>query len=221
MSEKRKVVALLSGGLDSTVAVAMARASGAYEIIEAINVLYGQKHERERMSARDVADAFGVRFHKATFPPLEGSALTDADRNVPTDGRTEGIAPTFVPARNALMITYAANRAALLGATAIITGVNAVDYSGYPDCRPLFILSIQNTLRIALDCPSLHVHAPLMNMSKDDIVTTGVRLGAPIHLTWSCYQGGSTPCRVCDSCRIRAAGFKAAGVSDPALAEEQ
>lgn len=213
-----KAVVLLSGGLDSTVAAYAAKQDGD-ELVAALWLEYGQKHARERRSAEAVAEMLHIPLVRGTLPRMSGSALTDADKPVPTDGATEGVAPTFVPGRNAVFFAVAAGFAAARGAKAIVTGVNAVDYSGYPDCRPGFVLAMQRAIRAALDDQDCSIRAPLLHLSKADIVRLGAGLGAPLSLTWSCYQGGERPCGVCDSCRIRADGFASAGVIDVSVQE--
>jgi 7-cyano-7-deazaguanine synthase len=210
-----KVVCLLSGGLDSCVAAAMVKSNGC--VLEtALSVAYGQRHaDAELRAARSVAQALGFKRHEVVRLPTLASPVLTGDGPLPTEAQA-GIAPTFVPSRNAIMLTLAANVAVRDGAEAIVTGVNAVDYSGYPDCRPEFVRAMERALTLGLD-RHIRILAPLVEMSKSDIVREGSYLGAPLEFTWSCYAGGDRPCGVCDSCRIRSDGFKVAGLIDPAL----
>ncbi len=217
----RSAVVLLSGGLDSATVLALARASGFR--CHALSVSYGQRHLAELDAAKKIAAALGAAEHRIMSVDLAGiggSALTDPQLAVP-EAPTAGIPITYVPARNTLFLSLALGWAEVLGAEDIFVGVNAVDYSGYPDCRPEFIASFEQLARLAtkagVDGATLTIHAPLVQMSKADIVRTGVRLGVDFGLTVSCYQADAAgrACGKCDSCRIRAAGFVEAGVPDP------
>ena len=216
-------VVLLSGGLDSTVVSAIARAQG-YRVL-ALTIDYNQRHRIELTAAADVADAVGVTRHIVL--PLDlsgfgGSALTD-DIDVPKSGVTPGIPVTYVPARNTIFLSAALGWAEAAGARDLFIGVNALDYSGYPDCRPEFIMAFQTLANLAtkagIEGDRFTVHTPLAAMSKADIVREGVRLGIDFGMTWSCYdpQDGKI-CGACDSCRLRAKGFAKAGVIDPRAA---
>jgi len=216
----KRAVVLLSGGMDSAVALAIARAQGLE--CHALSVAYGQRHTSELVAAAQLARTLGAAAHKIVAVDLRsigGSALTD-DIEVPeTPG--EGIPPTYVPARNTIMLSIALGWAEVLGAQAIVCGVNAVDYSGYPDCRPAFIAAFEALANLAtkaaVEGRRIHIEAPLMAMSKADIVRRGVALGVDFADTVSCYQADiqGAACGVCDACRLRAEGFRAAGVEDP------
>jgi 7-cyano-7-deazaguanine synthase len=217
----RSAVVLLSGGLDSATVLALAHASGFR--CHALSVSYGQRHLAELDAARRIAAAIGAAEHRIMSVDLAGiggSALTDPRLAVP-EAPTTGIPITYVPARNTLFLSLALGWAEVLGAEDIFVGVNAVDYSGYPDCRPEFIASFERLARLATKAgvagAPLTIHAPLVEMSKADIIRTGSRLGVDFSLTVSCYQADSAgrACGKCDSCRIRAAGFVEAGVPDP------
>lgn len=216
----KNAVVLLSGGMDSAVVVAIAREQGY--AVHALSVSYGQRHTSELDAARRVAAALGAVAHKTVNVDLRsigGSALTD-DIEVPDAGGA-GIPVTYVPARNTIMLSVALGWAEVLGAADIFCGVNAVDYSGYPDCRPEFIDAFQTLANLAtkagVEGAGLRVHAPLQRMSKADIVREGERLGVDFGLTVSCYRADADgrACGHCDACRLRAAGFADAGVADP------
>ena len=216
----KNAVVLLSGGMDSAAVVAMAREQGF--AVHALSVRYGQRHTSELDAAAAVANALGVVAHKTVNVDLRsigGSALTD-DIDVPAAGG-EGIPVTYVPARNTIMLSVALGWAEVLGANDIFCGVNAVDYSGYPDCRPEFISAFQTLANLAtkagVEGAGIQVHAPLQFLSKADIVREGVRLGVDFGLTVSCYNADDSgaACGHCDACRLRAQGFADAGVADP------
>ena len=220
---QRLAVVLLSGGLDSTTVAAIARAQG-YRIL-ALTIDYNQRHRIELDSAARVAVAIGVERHIVL--PLDltgfgGSALT-ADIAVPKGGVAPGIPVTYVPARNTIFLSVALGWAEAMSAHDIFIGVNALDYSGYPDCRPDFIAAFEALANIATAAGDggarFTVHTPLAAMTKADIVREAVRLEVPVELTWSCYDPtpARTPCGACDSCRLRAKGFAEAGIGDPAL----
>lgn len=223
MAQKKNgpVVVLLSGGLDSATALAMAKAQGY--ALYALTFDYGQRHRAELAAAGKIADAVGVVEHrvvKLDVGWMGGSALTDSEIPVPQQP-SEGIPVTYVPARNTIFLAVALAWAEVLAARDIIIGVNAVDYSGYPDCRPEFLQAF-NTLAIlatkaGVDGQSIQVHAPLMDMDKAEIIRTGDRLGVDYALTLSCYNPDDTgrACGRCDSCRFRAQGFVEAKVVDP------
>lgn len=218
-----KAVVLLSGGLDSYTAAAMARQQG-FELY-ALTMVYGQRHEREVAAARAVALALGVARHVEFAVDLRafgGSSLTSADP-VPKDRAqtTDDIPSTYVPARNTVFLSLALAWAETLGATDIVIGVNAIDYSGYPDCRPEFIEAFQSMARLATKAgvggAALTIHAPLQHLTKAQIIARGRDLGLDYGLTHSCYDPlpDGQPCRRCDSCQLRAAGFAEIGVQDP------
>ena len=218
---ERHAVVLLSGGLDSATVLAMARGQG-YRC-HALSVEYGQRHQAEIDAAARVAAALGALEHRTMRVDLAGiggSALTDSSIAVP-EAEGNGIPVTYVPARNTLLLSLALGWAEVLDATDIFVGVNAVDYSGYPDCRPAFILAFEQLARLAtkagVEGAEFKIHAPLINLSKADIVKVGARLGVDYGMTVSCYQadGQGRACGRCDSCRLRAAGFAAAEIPDP------
>ncbi|MFB9068517.1 7-cyano-7-deazaguanine synthase QueC [Pseudofulvimonas gallinarii] len=219
-SRQRKAVVLLSGGMDSAVVVAIAREMGF--AVHALSILYGQRHAVELAAARRVAADLGVAEHKVLNLDLRaigGSALT-ADIAVP-ESPSEGIPVTYVPARNTVFLSLALGYAEVIGADDLFVGVNAVDYSGYPDCRPAFVEAFERLANVAtragVEGHQLRVHAPLMHLGKDEIVREGVRLGVDFAQTVSCYQADEQglACGRCDACRLRAQGFAEAGVPDP------
>lgn len=212
---------LLSGGLDSATVLAMARSAG--HRCHALSVAYGQRHGAELAAAAQVARALGAEEHRVLGVDLGGiggSALTDASIAVPTRPG-EGIPVTYVPARNTTMLSLALAWAEVLGARHLYIGVNAVDYSGYPDCRPEFIDAFQALAKVAtragVEGRAPTLHAPLLHLSKARIILEGTRLGVDYALTVSCYQadGQGGACGLCDACRLRREGFDAAGVADP------
>ena len=226
----KKAVVLVSGGMDSAVVIAIAREQGF--AVHALSVRYGQRHTSELDAADRVSRSLGVVAHKTVNVDLRsigGSALTD-DIAVPTDAdghafgadaEKNAIPVTFVPARNTIMLSVALGWAEVLGASDIFCGVNAVDYSGYPDCRPEFIAAFQSLANLAtkagVEGAGIRVHAPLQFLSKADIVREGLRLGVDFSETVSCYQADADgrACGHCDACRLRAEGFARAGVDDP------
>jgi 7-cyano-7-deazaguanine synthase len=219
-----KAVLLLSGGLDSYTAGAIARAAG-HELY-ALTVRYGQVHAREIEAARQVAAALGVLQHLELDVPLSkigGSALV-GDGAIPKDRSLDArdIPSTYVPARNTVFLSLAMAWAEVLGAEAIVIGVNALDYSGYPDCRPEYLRAFEQLAALAtkagVEGRSLKIIAPLLELSKAEIIRRGLGLGVNYGLTLSCYDPGpdGKPCRRCDSCRLRARGFEQAGAADPA-----
>jgi 7-cyano-7-deazaguanine synthase len=216
-----RAVVLLSGGLDSATTLAWAHARG--HDCYALSVAYGQRHSAELDAAARVAQSLGAREHRVMhvdLGALGGSALTDANIAVP-ESAGEGIPVTYVPARNTVLLSLALAWAEVLAARHLVIGVNAVDYSGYPDCRPEFIDAFarlaQVATRAAVEGQSMQLHAPLLHWSKERIIQEGLRLGVDYALTVSCYQADAQgrACGRCDSCRLRRAGFEAAGVADP------
>jgi 7-cyano-7-deazaguanine synthase len=220
-----KAIVLLSGGLDSYTAAALAREQG-FEIY-ALTVKYGQRHAHEILAARKVAEALGVKAHRELAVDLGsvgGSALV-GDGDVPKSGPDPNIIPvTYVPARNTVMLSLALAWAEVIGAFDIFIGVNALDYSGYPDCRPEYIAAFERMAVLAtkagVEGGRFRVRAPLISMSKAEIIGEGVRLGLDYGITHSCYDPGAhgVPCGRCDSCVLRAKGFQEAGVKDPLVA---
>ena len=215
-------VVLLSGGLDSATVLAMAREAG-YDCY-CLSTDYGQRHRAELAAAARVARALGAREHrvmKLDLAAFGGSALTDPAIAVPVGGITGGIPVTYVPARNTILLSLALAWAEVLGARDIFFGANAVDYSGYPDCRPDYMRAFEAmaslATKAAIEGNRLTVHTPIISLTKADIIRRGLTLGVDYALTVSCYQADAAgqACGVCDSCRLRRAGFEAAGVADP------
>ncbi|MCI4323357.1 MAG: 7-cyano-7-deazaguanine synthase QueC [Thermoplasmata archaeon] len=220
----RRAVVLLSGGMDS--ATCLAEAVGTGRHVHALTVVYGQRHAREIASARALVRHFRVPRHTILALPLSQlvrSSLTDAGRALPSGGSRGGRIPsTYVPARNTVLLALALAAAETDGAREIYIGANAIDYSGYPDCRPAFLQAFERmaqrgTRAGAEGGARFRIRAPLLRLSKEQIVRRGERWGVPWKLTWSCYAGGRRPCGTCDACRLRAKGFRAAGRVDPAL----
>ena len=217
-----KAVVLLSGGLDSATAFALAIRDG-FEC-HTLSVNYGQRHQAELAAAQRIADMLGTRQHRVIALNLQtfgGSSLTDPAIDVPTEGAAGGIPITYVPARNTIFLSLALAWAEVLGAQAIVIGANAVDYSGYPDCRPDYLKAYEAmanlATRAAVEGDRLEIHAPLIRMTKAQIILAGIEAGVDFSLTVSCYQADASggACGACDACRIRRAGFAAAGVHDP------
>jgi 7-cyano-7-deazaguanine synthase len=217
----RPAVVLLSGGLDSATVLALARRDGF--ACHALSVDYGQRHASELAAAARVAAALGAvehRVFRVDLAGIGGSSLTDRAMPVP-ETPASGIPSTYVPARNTLMLALALGWAEVLGASDLFIGVNAVDYSGYPDCRPEFIAAFEQLARLAtragVEGALLRVNAPLLRWSKQEIIRQGLALGIDYGLTVSCYQADADgrACGRCDSCRLRRAGFEAAGIPDP------
>jgi 7-cyano-7-deazaguanine synthase len=224
-AKARGAVVLLSGGMDSATCLALAvRAGGP---VHALSVGYGQRHLREVGAARWLARHYRVARHvelRLALGPLLASALTDRRRRLPTGGPRAGAIPsTYVPARNTILLSIALGYAESHRLGAIVLGANAIDYSGYPDCRPDFLRAFERVARLGTRAGregrrTVRVRAPLLRLTKAEIVRLGERLGVPWAMTWSCYAGGRRPCGRCDSCRLRARGFRAAGVVDPLVA---
>ena len=217
-----KAIVLLSGGLDSTVCMAVAREQGFEPLPISFN--YQQRHAREVECARQVADFYKVNRHlvvDTNMAAIGGSALTDASVVVPSGDVTRHDIPvTYVPARNLIFLSYALGYAEVTGADHIFIGVNTLDYSGYPDCRPEFIQLFQqladySTKASVADGRKIKIETPLIQLSKKQIVELGVKLAAPLELTTSCYRGGEVACGTCDSCLLRLKGFAEAGLTDP------
>jgi 7-cyano-7-deazaguanine synthase len=226
MADAKVAVALISGGLDSAVAAAVARAEG-FEV-HALSVHYGQRHDAEVEAARAIADSIGCAGRREISVDLAafgGSALTDPLQEIPRDREMaeigRGIPSTYVPARNTVLLSLALSMAEALGSRDIFLGVNAVDYSGYPDCRPEFLEAFERLAKVATKAGAegeeFRVHAPLLRMHKSDIVRKGVELGVDLGLTRSCYDldHWGRACGGCDSCRLRRRAFEEAGVEDP------
>jgi 7-cyano-7-deazaguanine synthase len=221
MSARARAIVLLSGGLDSTTVLAIARSEGFDCYTLAVG--YGQRHAAELVAAQRISRELGAVEHRqmqVDLAGIGGSALTDPNIEVPTSP-TAGIPITYVPARNTLLLSLALGWAEVVGARDIFIGVNAVDYSGYPDCRPEFIAAFQEMAQLAtragVEGEKVRVRAPLQQLSKAEIIRTGKRLGVDYASTVSCYQATAegVACGRCDSCRLRREGFAAAGVPDP------
>ncbi|MBP6727169.1 MAG: 7-cyano-7-deazaguanine synthase QueC [Thauera sp.] len=222
MTPAKRAVVLLSGGLDSATCLAIAREMG-FETY-ALSIAYGQRHAAELTASLRVAQALGAREHRlarVNLGEFGGSALTDAAIAVPENEGNTGIPVTYVPARNTVMLSIALAWAEVLGANDIFVGVNAVDYSGYPDCRPEFIQAFETMANLAtkvgVEGARLRIHAPLIKLSKGEIIRRGIELGVDYGLTVTCYQADDAgrACGCCEACRLRAAGFTAAAVPDP------
>jgi 7-cyano-7-deazaguanine synthase len=218
--DSKRAIVLLSGGLDSATVLAIAR-SQRYECF-ALSVEYGQRHRAELDAAQRVAAALGAREHRimrVDLAGIGGSALTDVKIAIPEAPGT-GIPVTYVPARNTMLLSLALAWAEVVGAADIFVGVNAVDYSGYPDCRPAFIAAFEQLAQLAtkagVEGARYQIHAPLIELSKADIIRSGFELGVDFSVTVSCYQADvdGRACGKCDSCRLRAAGFSAAKIPD-------
>lgn len=215
-----KAVVLLSGGLDSATVAAQAQVDG-YEVI-ALSLFYGQRHDRELDAAKAIVQTLQIKTHHMLEVPLSqwgGSSLTDKHQAIPTQFSESGVIPsTYVPGRNTVFIAIALSLAEAVGAATIYLGINAVDYSGYPDCRPDYLAAFQQlanlSSKVGIEGHAPQLIAPLVLDSKVDIVRRALKLGVPIKLTWSCYQGGEIPCGVCDSCRIRDRALIEAGRPD-------
>ena len=221
MEQSLHAVVLLSGGLDSATVLALAKREGY--VCHALSFDYGQRHRSELVAAEQVAMAQNAAEHrifKMDLSVFGGSALTDATQLIP-EAPAGGIPVTYVPARNTIMLSIALAWAEVLDSRAIFVGVNAVDYSGYPDCRPEYIAAFETMANLAtkvgVEGKKLHIHAPLINLSKAEIIQLGSRLGVDYGMTVSCYQadGSGRACGVCDSCRLRRQGFQQAEIPDP------
>jgi 7-cyano-7-deazaguanine synthase len=226
-----RAVVLVSGGLDSATTLAIAR-QGGFEL-HALSVDYGQRHRRELECARRVAEALGAADHRVVTVDLRavgGSALTgaiDVPKDRPYEAIGEGIPVTYVPARNTVLLALALGYAETVGAFDLFIGANAIDYSGYPDCRPEFLTAFERLANLATKaavegCGRYRVHAPLLRLTKAEIIREGVRLGVDFGLTLSCYDpdAAGRACGRCDSCRLRLKGFQEAGLADPAAYQD-
>ena len=219
-----RAVVLLSGGLDSSTVLAIALSKGREAYV--LTVDYGQRHRKEVDAARRVAKHYRVRDHKVLtldLAAIGGSALTDKSRDVPEERTLDeigrGIPATYVPARNTILLGLGLAFAESIDADEIYIAANILDSSGYPDCRPEFYDAFRQVARLGtkrgVEGRPVHIHTPLIRMTKADIVRTGAKLGVPFELTWSCYQGRAKACGVCDSCQLRLKGFREAGLEDP------
>ncbi len=225
MKKKKKAVIMFSGGLDSTVALCWALNKG-YDC-SAITISYGQKHIREKKSAKRIAKLLGIKLFdlELDLPWLKSSSLVDENKKIPSFeiSKINGgkIPSTYVPGRNLMFTSIGVSLADSIGAEAVILGPNIVDYSGYPDCRPAFYEALEKAVNFGTEVGSsggkIKLLMPLIKMSKADIVKLAIKLKAPLKYTWSCYAGRQKPCGVCDSCKLRAKGFALAGIEDPGL----
>jgi 7-cyano-7-deazaguanine synthase len=221
----KKAIVSLSGGLDSTTCLAWAINKG-YQCY-GVTFDYGQRHIKEIKAAKSVANFYGISVVeiKLNFPWLKVSSLVDKNKKIPDIKYEEiisgNIPSTYVPARNLVFTSICASYADSVNADFIVLGPNAIDYSGYPDCRPNFYKVLNDALNLGTkkgnSKDKIKILTPIINLSKKDIVKLAFKLKAPVHLTWSCYKGGKKPCGVCDSCKLRAHGFKEAGFKDPSL----
>ena len=221
-SKKGLAVCLLSGGLDSTTALYAAIHEGYHPL--ALTIDYGQLHKREIDSARKIAKRLNLEHEIISIHlPWGGSSLIDSKISIPenrnvTDASKE-IPNTYVPARNTIFLSLAASMAEANQASAIFIGANALDYSGYPDCRPEYLHKFEQLIKHGtkqgVEGKTLKIKAPLVHLKKSEIIKLAAQLGAPLELTWSCYKGGEAPCQVCDSCQLRSKGFEEAGMKDP------
>ena len=222
---KKKAVVLFSGGLDSTTALCWALEKGY--ACRAISFNYGQRHCRENESARKIAGLLKVPLHeiKLSFPWLKVSSLIDPGQKLP-DTRSSKIGGgkipgTYVPGRNLVFAAIGVSLADSIGAASVVLGPNIVDYSGYPDCRPEFYKALEKAAtagtRLGAEGGKIRFLTPLIKLSKAQIIKLALKLDAPLALTWSCYSGGRRPCGHCDSCKLRARGFKEVGIADPAI----
>jgi len=223
---RKKAVCLMSGGLDSTVTLVMALKED-YEV-HGLTFDYGQRHRREVRSAKKIAEHYKIREHKIfkiDLNQIGGSALTDHRITVPK-GKTfheikesKDIPPTYVPARNTILLSIALSYAEAIGAEAVFIGANYLDSSGYPDCRPEYIEAFQKVAKLGTRCGirgrPVEIRTPIITFDKKTIVERGAQMGVPFELTWSCYEGGEKACGRCDSCVLRLSGFKQAGIKDP------
>ena len=223
--KKQKAVVLFSGGLDSTTALCWALKRG-YECL-AVSFAYGQRHAKENRSAARIARLLGIKLYniRLDFPWLSSSSLVDAGKRLPEVKLAKigggGVPSTYVPGRNLVFASIGVSLADAVGAAAVVMGPNVIDFSGYPDCRPAFYRALEKAVtagtKRGAGGEKIKLLTPLIRMSKRDIIRMAVKLKAPLKYTWSCYAGGSRPCGKCDSCKLRAKGFKEAGIPDPAL----
>jgi 7-cyano-7-deazaguanine synthase len=208
---KHKCIVLLSGGLDSTTTLYYARSKG-YDC-RALIFDYGQRHRKEVKVAVRIAKAAKVHYQIVKIAlPWKGSALLDRTTKLPADrsikNMSKGIPSTYVPGRNTIFLSFALSYAEAIGASAIFIGANAIDFSGYPDCRPKYYEAFMKMIKAGARDTHIKILTPLIKMTKSQIIRLGMKLGAPLNKTWSCYKGGKVPCGVCDSCLIRKKGFE-------------
>lgn len=220
MMKKKNAICLLSGGLDSATTLYVAKSQG-YQV-SCLIFDYGQRHRKEIRLAKAIAQQAGCKWECIKIAlPWQGSSLLNHQMKLPTKLATDenDIPSTYVPARNIIFLSFAASFAEALGAEVLFIGANAIDYSGYPDCRPAFFKAYQATLKqglkVGVQAKPLKIKTPLIRKTKAQIIRLGVRLGVPYNLTWSCYEGSRRPCGFCDSCQLRAKGFESVGLKDP------
>ncbi len=212
MSMSKKAVVLLSGGIDSTTCLRIAKTEGFTPYCLIFD--YGQRHRREIASAKKIARKERAKYQVCKISlPWRGSSLLDLRLKVPKHSR--GIPSTYVPGRNTIFLSFAFSYAEAIKAQAVFIGANARDFSGYPDCRPEFYRAFRNVVKTGLKNRNIRILTPLIHKTKAQIIKLGQALSAPYELSWSCYRGGKKPCGRCDSCRLRAKGFREAGVKDP------
>jgi 7-cyano-7-deazaguanine synthase len=218
MKKNKKCVVLLSGGLDSTTTLYYVIKHGYKPVCLIFD--YGQRHKKEIYCAKKIAERLGLNYYIVKFSlPWKGSSLLDKKLKLPTKKQKNVIPSTYVPARNIIFLSFATSLAEVIGANYIFYGANQVDFSGYPDCRQEFVETFQKMVNVGtkkgVKGEKIKIIAPLINLSKEQIVKLAVSLNVPLENTWSCYKGGKTPCGVCDSCKFRKLGFKKAGFEDP------
>lgn len=228
MNDSRKAVCLFSGGLDSTTALYIAKSEGFEPL--ALSVYYGQIHKREIENARRLTQELTIKHEVISISlPWGGSSLLDSRIEIPkgrNESEMQGVIPsTYVPARNTIFLSFASSWAEAAGADAIYLGINSQDYSGYPDCRPEFIFNFTKTLhtgtKAGAEGKRIEIKTPLLFLSKREIIEWGHKLQVPYEKTWSCYEGGDVPCEECDSCLLRAKGFREANLNDPLIQHEK
>ncbi len=222
--KNKKAVVLLSGGIDSSITLYLALKKG-YDCFCLI-FDYGQKHKKEIQCAKKIAKRAKCKYEIIRFElPWKGTSLLDKKLTIPKNRTTQQIKKeipsTYVPARNTIFLSFALSFAEAINAGVIFNGANAIDYSGYPDCRPEYFSALEKVSSLGtkrgIEGKSIKFLTPLIKMSKTEIIKTGIKLKVPYQLTWSCYQGGKKPCQNCDSCLLRAKGFKELGITDPLL----
>jgi len=202
----KRAIVLLSGGIDSTTTLYLAKKQ-SYKC-SALIFDYGQRHKKEIRAAVEVAKRAKVAYRVIRISlPWKGSSLLDIKKKIPINRKFKGIPSTYVPARNTIFLSFALSYAEATDAEAIFIGAHALDFSGYPDCRPEYFKSFQRVVEKGTKKKNIKILTPLINMTKAEIIRLGIKLGAPLDLTWSCYKGGKRPCGVCDSCRLREKGF--------------
>lgn len=217
----RRAVVLLSGGLDSATTLFLAKKNGFQVLCLIFD--YGQRHKKEIESAKHIARIAAVKVQVLKISlPWKGSSLLDKKLSLPEFiNKRKKIPSTYVPARNLIFLSFAVSFAEAIGAQDIFIGTNAIDFSGYPDCRPQFYKTLTKTIKAGTKTgaqgKAIKIHTPLIRKTKKEIIELGLKLGVPYEYTWSCYKGARKPCGVCDSCKLREKGFKSAGVTDPLI----